>query len=274
VLYETESLYHYLRVTQTGSVRRLQFRRSGADYDESAIDLADPQRFPLQYYARMLAGFAHQPDPKTVLFVGLGGGTLPMMIHDRFPAATIDAVELDPEVVVVAKRFFGLREDARLRVHVRDGRVQVRRFLRADQKYDLIFLDAFRGGYIPYHLTTREFLHDIAELLTPNGIVVSNLCPGFESYHYQRRTYAAVFRNEWSYDGGGNVIVITDQLATPLSTAQLAANAERLQREKRFRVDLPAIVRAGSAGGDYQRRGRILTDDYAPTDVLRGIRRD
>lgn len=273
-LLERESPYHLVRVTQTGNVRQLQFRRRGTDYDESAINTAQPLHFELHYYSLMFAGFAHQPDPKAILFVGLGGGTLPMAMQYYFPQARIDAVELDPVVVSAARQFFGFQENDRLKVFVRDGRVQLRQFTRENKRYDIVFLDAFRGGFIPYHLTTKEFMEEVKELLSVEGVVVSNLQPGFESYHYQRRTLAAVFRNQWSYGEGGNVIVVADARRNPPTRSQLVANAERLQREKAFvSFDLPAIVREVTQNG-YERQGPILTDDYAPADVLRSIPRE
>ncbi|NUQ60932.1 MAG: fused MFS/spermidine synthase [Pirellulales bacterium] len=274
VLFEKETLYHYIRVTENGSIRRLQFRRSGGEYEESAINIAQPLQFELRYYRLMLAAFAHQPAPKSILLVGLGGGTLPMAIHHYFPEASIDNVELDPDVAAAAKDFFGFKEDDRMKVYVRDGRVQVRRFLRAKRKYDIIFLDAFRGGYIPYHLTTKEYAEDLKELLTADGIVVSNLQPGFESYHYHRRTLAAVFPNQWSYGTRGNVVVVSSLSPNPPGKAALLATSRRLQEEKKFTVDLPEIVEEGGMRDDYERNGPILTDDYAPTDVLRSIPRD
>lgn len=274
VLLEKESLYHYIRVTQSGSVRRLQFRRAGDDFDESAVDVSDPLELPLEYYALMLAGFAHQPAPKSVLFVGMGGGTLSMIVHHHFPQTTIDNVELDPDVVAVAKQYFGLVEDERLKVYAADGRVQLRRFVRQKKQYDVIFLDAFRGGYIPYHLTTREFLQELKRVLVPEGVVVSNLRPGFESYAYQRRTFDAEFRNHATYGNSGNLILVSDNRATPPTRNQLIANAERLQADKQFRADLPGVVRRGATAGDYPRQGAVLTDDFAPTDVLRSIPRN
>lgn len=275
VLLEKESLYHYIRVTESGGVRRLQFRRSGGEYEESAINVADPLQFEMHYYSLMWAAFAHQPAPQTVLFVGLGGGTLPMAIHHYFPQARIDAVELDPDVAAAARDYFGFRDDDRMKVYVRDGRVQIRRFVREKRKYDVIFLDAFRGGYIPYHLTTKEFAESVRALLAPHGVVVHNLRPGFESYDYHRRTLAAVFPNHWSYGSGSNVIVVSDARPDPPDKQALLAAARRLQKQKGFAVDLPAIIEEeGGWGGDYQREGPILTDDYAPTDVLRSIPRD
>jgi len=274
VLLEKESLYHYIRVLEEDGTRRLQFRRSGNDYEESVINIRQPLKFEMYYYSLMLAGFAHKPDPKRILFIGLGGGTISMAIHHYFPKVQIDNVELDPDVVEVAMKYFGFKEDDNMKVYVRDGRVQVRRLLRKKIKYDIIFVDTFRGGYIPYHLTTKEFMEGLRAILTSDGIVVSNLRPGFESYHYHRRTFNTVFRNQYSYGSGSNVIVIVDAREKPLPQKDLLAAARRLQKEKQFTTDIPAIIEEGVMQNDYVRKGPILTDDYAPTDVLRSIRRE
>ena len=274
VLLEKESLYHYVRVIEENGIRRLQFRRSGLDFEESAINIHDPLDFPLHYYRLMMAAFLHCPQPRSILFVGLGGGTLPRAIHHYFPEATIDAIELDPVVADAAKTFFGFQETSQVKVYVRDARVQMKQFAREKRRYDIIFLDAYRGGYIPYHLTTQEFMELTRSLLTENGIVVSNLQPGFASYHYQRRTLARVFEGEWSYGRYGNVIVVSSVKPNSQTKEQLLEVAEQLQEEKKFQFYLPEIAKMGTPGGDYVRTGPILTDDYAPTDVLRGIPQD
>lgn len=275
VLWEKESLYHFIRVTQSGGLRYLHFRRAGGEHEESVIDLQNPLQFHMGYYDQMFAGFAYQPNPKSILFIGLGGGTLPMAIHRYFPEATIDNVELDPDVVTAAKKYFGFKEDDHMKVFARDGRVQVRRFIREKKKYDIILMDAFRGGYIPYHLTTREFMEQLKTILKPDGVIVSNLRPGFESYHYHRRTFAAAFKNQWSYGySGSNVIVVVSNNAQAPDKATLVAAAKRLQEEKKFTMNLPEIVDEGDTDDDYEKKGAILTDDYAPTDVLRSIPRN
>ncbi len=274
VLFEKESLYHYIRVTEEHGIRYLQFRRVGTEYEESALCVADPLKLEMAYYGYMMAAIAHHPDPRRVLFVGLGGGTLPMAIAHYFPKTHIDNVELDPEVAFAAKKYFGFKEGPRMKLYIRDARVQIRKFIREKKTYDLILLDAFRGGYIPYHLTTREFMEQLKAILAEDGIVVSNLRPGFESYHYHRRTMAAVFRNQWSCGEGSNQIVVADMRKQPIQESELLKAAKRLQAEKKFKTDIVPIVTGGQAGGDYETKGDILTDDYAPTDVLRGIPRE
>lgn len=50
--------------------------------------------------------------PRRILLVGLGGGALPVYLHRHYPQAAIDVVEIVPEVVLAAERFFGFCQDA------------------------------------------------------------------------------------------------------------------------------------------------------------------
>lgn len=59
--------------------------------------------------------------PLAVLVVGLGGGSLPLFIHDHFPESCVDAVELDPSMLEVAAQWFGFSPSDRLQVHIADG---------------------------------------------------------------------------------------------------------------------------------------------------------
>ena len=74
---------------------------------------------------------------------------MPMFLRAYYPNATIHAVDIDPDVVHVAKEYFGFREDERLKAHVGDGRAFVE---NAREPYDIIFLDAFGTRNVPPHL--------------------------------------------------------------------------------------------------------------------------
>ena len=90
----------------------------------------------------------------------------------RLPAARIDVVELDPEVVDVAYEYFDVPRDPRLRIDVEDGR----RFLADNEgPWDAIVIDAFYSDSIPFHLATREFLELARSRLTPGGTVSTNI---------------------------------------------------------------------------------------------------
>src|SRR5208282_6398692 len=112
------------------------------------------------------------PQPQRVLIVGLGGGSLPSLLRKHYPRMTIDVVDIDPDVVEVAKKFFGFREDAAMHVYVEDGR----RFIeKCRQPYDIIFLDAYGPENIPYDLATKEFLLAVRRAVVPKGVVAGNV---------------------------------------------------------------------------------------------------
>jgi len=269
VIVETESLYHHIIVEGEGSVRRLLFRRKGIDESESAVDLAAPLKPQMRYTEAMFSALLYCEEPKDILIIGLGGGTLSRMLAHYIGRANVVSIELDPKVFELAKRYFAFRESDRNKVVVSDGRVYVKRALRRDSpRFDLILLDAYRGGYIPEHLTTKEFLMECVRLLRPGGLVVSNLRTDIETYDYQRRTMNAVFPSCDAFRGGGNMIVCGLTAKTKLSDEELERRARVLQDRHRFEFDLLQVVRNRERHPDFTEDGEIFTDEYAPANVL------
>jgi spermidine synthase len=268
-LYEGQSLYHYIRVEQSGTVRTLCFRRRGVSYDESEVDVAEPLRLVMYYSRLMFAGFLFVPEPKRVLVVGLGGGTLSRVTAHYFPEAKVDSVELDPQVVTVAEKYFLFREGGNNKVYVRDGRVHIKSLVRRKAQYDIIMLDAFRGGYIPYHLTTKEFLQECRTILSPGGVVVANLRPGFLLYEYQRRTFAEVFESQYAFGGGSNKILTALSRTVKLDTKELYERAKKFSERHKLTFDMTSVVDEYDPRIDYPRRGEILVDGHAPANILR-----
>src|SRR6266571_96194 len=172
VIYEKASPYNTIIVTEDHKgLRTLLFERGGGR--QSVVKPGDPDHLELPYARTALAGLALCEEPRRMLVVGLGGGSLPMFLRAHYPAATIDVAEIDPDVVEVAKKFFGFVDDELLRVHVGDGRQFIERARQAD--YDVIFLDAFGAHDVPIQLTTKEFLQITRRALKANGVVVSNV---------------------------------------------------------------------------------------------------
>src|SRR5262245_61525025 len=121
VIYEKASAYNTIIVTEDDrGMRTLLFERHGTR--QSVVKPGDPDHLELAYARTALAGLALCGEPRRMLVLGLGGATLPMFLRKYYPSAAIDIVEIDPEVVEVAKRFFGFREDDRMRAYVADGR--------------------------------------------------------------------------------------------------------------------------------------------------------
>jgi spermidine synthase len=268
-LYEGRSLYHYIRVDQSGSVRTLHFRLRGTEHDESMVDIAEPLRLGMRYYKLMFSGFLFVPEPKRVLMVGLGGGTLSRVIAHYFPQAKVDSVELDPEVLKIAKKYFLFRDAANLKVFIRDARVHIKSLARGKTKYDIIMLDAFRGGYIPYHLTTKEFLEECRSILSPGGAVVANLWDTVRLYEYQRRTFAKVFESTYAFGGGGNKILVAIPRKVSLSKQMFSDRGEKLQKKHDFSFSMEWVIDEYDPRTDYSTRGELLLDGHAPANILR-----
>lgn len=271
VIVETESLYHHIFVEAEGSIRRLLFRRRGVDHSESSVDLNAPLKPLMRYTELMFSGLLYCPVPKDILVIGLGGGMLSRMLSHYFPDANVITVELDPKVFELAKKHFVFKETKRCKVVVRDGRVYVKRVLRnKSPRFDLVLLDAYRGGFIPYHLTTREFMVQCKELLKPGGLVVSNMRTDFKSYDYQRRTVDKVFAFTDAFGGSvGNTVVCSSATGKNVTRAELVRRARALQDKHHFEFDMLDIARARRTAPDYDKRGDIFTDDYAPANILR-----
>jgi spermidine synthase len=158
-------------VVDQGDVRFLRFGRADGD-DQSAISLADPDAVPMEYLRYAAAGLAFVDGRRRALVVGLGGGAFPMLLARRFPGMAVHAVDVDPVVVSVARRFFGLRPGRRLAVTVKDAAA----FLAADPtRWDFVLLDAYGPGGIPDHLTTPRFFARVRARLAPGGAAVINV---------------------------------------------------------------------------------------------------
>lgn len=271
-----DTRYHRMLVVDDGDSRFLRFDNSF----QSAMWLADPYRTRFLYTDYLDLGLAHRPAARDVLFIGLGGGSAPKRMWRDFPRLRLQAVEIDPDVVAAAYRWFELPHDPRLAVAVDDGR---RWLTRHDRRWDVIVIDAFYADSIPFHLATYEFLQLVRERLTAGGVVVVNAIgsvagDGSKLLRSLAKTYQSSFATVLLYPVyetpgdrnptySRNVILVATDAAAP-STAFLR---QRWQAIRKAAPQAPALDRA--IADRWSRPLRlddvpILTDDYAPTDSL------
>ncbi len=260
VLYERESPFGPVIVTEERGLRTLWFEKGGAR--QTVVKLGDPAHLDLPYAGSAFTGLALCAGPRRVLVVGLGGGTLPMFLRHYYPDATIDAVEINPDVVKVAREFFGFRDDARMRAHVADGRAFIE---QTKQPYDIIFLDAFGADSVPPSLTTEEFLRAVRRAVRPDGVVVGNIWNRASNplHDAMVRTYQEVFSELYILDvqHAGNRIVLALPRRQPLTREQFAALAAKVSRAQGFRFDLGERVTYGfNHATAKSSEGRVLRD--------------
>ena len=261
VLYEKTSAYSTVVVTdEGGGLRALRFGRDGVR--QSLVKRGDPEYLGLPYARTVMTGLALCDEQRRFLVVGLGGGTIPAFLRRHYPDAAIDAVEIDPEVVYVAKQYFGFREDARMRVHVADGRKFIEGVARP---YDAIFLDAFGSDAVPPHLTTREFLSAVRRAVAPGGVVIGNIWARESNRLYDSmvRTYREVFDELFVVraSGSGNRILLALPRRQQLSREEIVQRARGVSTSRGFKFDLGDLIQEGytPADGDGS-AGRVLRD--------------
>lgn len=267
VLHSEKSLYRNIFVTENGGLRCLTFRRAVGQNRQTCMEMEDPNYFVFPYARMMLGVLIAKPDPKRILIVGLGGGTLPMALRDILPEAHIDVVEIDPAVVKVARDFFAYEEDAALQTYTEDGRVFVKKALLDDAKYDLIMLDAFEDEYIPEHLLTLEFLQEVKGLMAPGGVVAANTFSASGLYPHESATYEAAFGPFYNLKSSNRVIWAVEGGMVDLDSIVDEAEVMEPHFEKRgFKTDW--LVKLIRTERDWPEDARVLTDQYSPSNIL------
>lgn len=197
--------------------------------DQTCIRKQHPRQLVFRYGKLMMSALFVQPSPKSVLIIGLGGGSLPTVLHQILPDATIDSVEIDPGIARVAQRHFAYQPGPRQRLFIDDGRAFVEQAHREGRKYDMVMLDAFDSTYIPPQLMTAEFLEHVRGVLNPGGLIITNTFTTSKLNEQESATYKAVFGPFYNMQTGevGNRIILASTSPLP-DEATLTANAKRL----------------------------------------------
>ncbi|HVQ62500.1 MAG TPA: hypothetical protein VMS53_10480, partial [Burkholderiales bacterium] len=108
-----------IEIVEEDGVRVLQI---GGRAIQSAMRLNAPDTIELDYVRAMMAFLLFFPEPRDVLMVGLGGGSMARFVHGRMPRTRVTVVEINPGVVTVARKYFGFpEEDERLEVVIGEG---------------------------------------------------------------------------------------------------------------------------------------------------------
>ena len=105
------------------------------------------------------------------LLLGLGGGTVVQLIKARWPKAKIVGVEIDPEIIKIGKKYFGLDDVPGLQTANANAFDYIK---QAKQKFDLLIVDLYLGRKFPKKAENKEFFEDIKKILSSDGIVIFN----------------------------------------------------------------------------------------------------
>jgi spermidine synthase len=284
-------MYHHLTVDETNFVRHLHFDESY----QSALDLKDPEHMEFTYTSYTHLGIVANPKIRNVLFIGLGGGLIPSKFLKDYPEIeSIDAVEIDPDVINTAKRYFQLPDIIKLKTIPMDGRLFVDKALKEIQvndkaPYDMVVIDAYTSTSIPFHLTTREFLETVNKITTPDGVVLSNIVGSYTGERSllikaMTKTFDSVFSQVYLFPINGwnskesryasNVILIATKSNQKWSPEIWQEKAGQLFQKGIIKEKVmdyaQMLVNEQFLDKDiWYKDVPLLTDDYAPVDTYR-----
>jgi spermidine synthase len=142
---------------------------------QSRMRRSDPLALELEYTRAMMGFLLWQPAPRSMLMIGLGGGSLPKYCHRHLPAADITVVEIDADVISLREAFLVPADGERFRVLREDGAAFVARLAASGGRYDVIMVDGFDASGQPGSLCTPRFYANCRTLLQPEGLLVANL---------------------------------------------------------------------------------------------------
>lgn len=213
------------------------------------------------------------PELKTVLAIGGGAYSVPKAILHDSPGAIVDVVEIDPSLHGLAKEYFALPEDPRLRNHVIDGR----RFLHdTPEQYNLIFSDAYRSFIsVPVQFTTREFFALARSKLKSDGVFIANYYGSLGAdtrpmIHSVLKTMRAVFPQVYLI---ATIDPASDELQNLIFIGHNASKADKridLRQTAAFRFAYPELNKVAGLelrpAEELLESAFLLTDDFAPVE--------
>jgi spermidine synthase len=268
LIYEKESAYHYIQVVQVGTKTELVLNEGQAVhsiYDPENLLTGGPWDYMVIADAFRPAQTS-EPRPTDVAILGLAGGTSARQLNAAFGSdVKITGVEIDPEILVVARKYFHLDES-----NVRAVDADARYWLDTQAgKYDVVVMDAYRQPYIPFHLTTREFFSEVRAHLRPGGVAVVNAGRTATDYRLVdaiASTMAAVYPNVYLVDVPQFANTLVYATTEPTTLDDVRHNLGLYTAPLAQTVALSAMTEGGLRVSTYH--SQVFTDDLAPVERL------
>ncbi|MBO9318786.1 MAG: fused MFS/spermidine synthase, partial [Chloroflexus sp.] len=154
------------------SIYRLKYRETGDPLDL----LTDGGPWDYFSVAPYLYPNTRPDDIRSLALLGAAAGSVAQQFLAIYgPDTVIDAVEIDPKISDVGRRYFDMADGTPQAPYFTTYNEDARYWLATtDRQYDVIGMDAYHQPYIPFHLTTIEFFREVKAKLTPRGVAVVN----------------------------------------------------------------------------------------------------
>jgi spermidine synthase len=273
LLYDHESSYYRIRVTENPDLQNNKLRYLFLDLDSHSVESFDNKKLDL--YTNIPPVFAaFKENINSILVIGGGSQAISRNFSTSYPNSTIKTVELDREVALVAKKYFPVIS-SKIETEISDGRF----FLNKNKNtYDIIFSDAYNSFIsVPYHMTTIEFDLLAKKRLNDRGIYAVNFISSLEGtnsafFQSMLQTITKVFPENYVFSYGKdphsiqNIIIlgVNSNNKKQLNSATLLNALKKIDDSgyysEKFIKD-PSIFL-------NNKNNMILSDNFSPTEKL------
>lgn len=264
--YEGESVYNYLQVYENDERVVLS---TNVLFGVQSVKLKEDGLTGMYYDYAMAAPLMADIGNKEkldMLILGMGSGTYATQCERYFGNVSVEGVEIDDKITMLARKYFDLPKDVEVTTY--DGRA----YLNAiDKKYDVIMVDAYQDITIPFQMSSVEFFTLVKEHLADDGVMVVNMNMRGRSDNekadindYLADTISSVFEDvrmaEVDYSTNTELFASDN----PKMMERMEANIELLED-----TELKGCMkRAYAALREYEAGNHIMTDDKAPVELL------
>lgn len=269
--YLRESNYYTIQVWEAGD----GFRGLGLDHMTHAFVIPN-EPLTLKYnYLKVFREIVDylmvgKPAPR-VIHLGGGGYSFPRYVEAAYPGSVNEVIEIDPAVTQVAYEYLGLPLGTSIKTYNQDARLFLIQRV-AGPKYNVVAADVFSDCSTPYQLTTLEFDRIVKANMERDGVYLLNIIDDYKLGNYMpsiihtlKQTFDYVYlfgANPWEYVGTSTFVIAATDRRIDLAdfSRSITEGGKEATSNPHDEAGLLAYV--------AKREPVLLTDDYAPTDIL------
>jgi predicted membrane-bound spermidine synthase len=233
---------HY-EVVDAGSIRYLT---TGPNAAQSGVSLQQPDRLLFWYTQQMAYVTKQATRHDDILILGGGAFTLPEYLAREYPDATIDVVEIDPELAGIAREYFDYSDPENVNLIFEDARTFVN---QTTKQYDVVLVDVYGDAQVPFSFMTREFGEQLARATKQDGVVAANMIAGLV----------------------GDCKILFDALSAPYME-QFGSGSFRIDKPDETKSNIVAVYAREafewSAAMPLDSPPVLYTDNFAPAERL------
>jgi spermidine synthase len=139
-------------------------------------------------------GFKNIKDSNSILVLGIAGGSvIKTLVNEIEFKGEITGVEIDPEIISLADKYFKLNEIQNLTIIIEDANQFVQ---KTNKTFDLIIIDIFQDNSMPEFLFETVFIKNTKSLLIPGGYLLFNTMIHTKSDQERNKLYRNHFNTE------------------------------------------------------------------------------